>query len=255
MEVLMALFLFLKTGERFATQETAGPVLSELTAYVGQRIGATMEPRVFNEPARAVELCARQKPRAGIVTPGFYLAYRKALGMQPLLEVHREQVEAERYVLVARKTNGTPPTDWTGKTIATTLAAEERYVRGVILQDKLGQELRLEPVRNVEDSLFDLVEDAADAPDAVLVEEAAWKVFVADPEFDSRLAVVFRSEELPRDLVVSFSDSPDPALVTTLRQMSDEEEGRRILRSIRVACFTPVNMERLEHAERLFHAR
>lgn len=255
MDVLMALFLFLKTGERFATQEMAGPVLSELTTYVSERIGTPLEPRVFNEPARAVELCARQKPRVGIVTPGFYLAYRKALGMHPLLEVHREQVDTERFVLVTRKTNGATPPDWAGKTIATTLAAEERYVRGVILQDRFGNELRLEPVRNVEDSLFDLAEEAADAPDAVLVEEAAWKVFAADPEFESRLTVVFRSEELPRDLVVSFSDASEPTLVSALQEMVDGEIGRRILQSIRVACFAPVNTDRLERAERLYHAR
>lgn len=255
MEILVALFLFLKTGERFATDEVAGPALAELTKYVGEKIGANLQPRVFNEPARALEWCARERPRVGIVTPGFYLAYRKALAMRPLLEVHREQVDAERYVLVVRKTNGGLPADWTGKSIATTLAAEERYVRGVILQDKFGSELRLVPVQNVEDALFDLVEDAPNAPDAVLVEEAAWKVFAADPEFDSRLTVAFQSTELPRDLVVSFSEAPDPQLVRTLQHMADDVAGRRILQGIRVASFAPVDTDRLNHAAQLFHGR
>jgi len=34
-------FLFLKTGERFATQEIAAPTVSGLTAYIGEKVAGT----------------------------------------------------------------------------------------------------------------------------------------------------------------------------------------------------------------------
>jgi hypothetical protein len=74
--ILVLAFLFLKTGEKFATQEAAGPTVSAFTAYVAEKIGdAKIEPQVLNDPKKAVEFVTGKKPALGIVTPGFYLAY------------------------------------------------------------------------------------------------------------------------------------------------------------------------------------
>jgi hypothetical protein len=215
-----------------------------------------LAPQVLNDPKKAVEFCAASKPPVGIVTPGFYLAYAKALGMEALLETKRTGVAAERYVVVTKKEAGD---DLTGKIIATTLASEERYVIGVILQDKFGRELRLKPVTDVEGAVFDLAEGARNAPDAVLLEEGAWKLYRDDPELGQKLKVVFESTEQPRDLIVVFR--PDvkglnvERLKTALRSMSESDEGRKILRSIRVEAFEDVNRERLSKAQALFHAK
>jgi hypothetical protein len=244
MELLAAIFLFLKTGERFATQETAGPAVAEFTSHLG-----AYEPRVMNDPVKAAEFCAAKKPALGIVTPGFYLAYGKALGMEPLLETKRAGIAAERFVVVAHKDSGE---DVTGKTVATTLAAESRYVIGVILRDRFGRELRLKPVRDAESAIFDLAEGAKDAADAVLVEEAGWKVFEADAELAGKLRVVFRSEELPRDLVVSFGCADAGKVAAMLKDMTASEAGQKILRSIRVEAFVDVDRQRLSKAGELF---
>jgi len=130
-------FLFLKTGEKFATQEVAGPTVAGLTAYVGEKVaGSTnaFEPRVMNDPVKAAEFSGKSKPALGIVTAGFYLTYAKALGMEPLLETRRTGVKEERYVLVARKDASDELSKLEGKTIATPLAGEQRYVIGVVLQ-------------------------------------------------------------------------------------------------------------------------
>ncbi len=251
----LAIFLFLKTGEKFATQEMAGPTVSELTNYLGNHAGLKCEARVVNQPAAALELCGKEKPPVGIVTPGFFLTYQKALAMEPVLEVRRENVAAERFVLVARKDVSVKPADWTGKTIATTLAAEERYVKGVILRDQFGSEIRLAAVGSAEDAIFDLVEGAKGAADGVLVEEAAWAMFAADPELGGQLKVVFQSDELPRDLVVRFGETDATAVRSALTAMNENEAGRRILASIRVEKFAPVDSARLEQAQRLFHGK
>lgn len=252
----VAFFLFLKTGEKFATQEAAGASVAQLTTYAGDKLDVKFQPRVLNDPKKAVEFCAASKPLLGVVTPGFFLAYAKALGMEALLETKRTGVVAERYVVVAKKDKGD---DLTGKIIATTLAGEERYVIGVILQDKFSRELRLKPVTDVEGAVFDLVEGAKDAADAVMLEEGAWALFRDDAELGPKLKVVFQSAELPRDLVVVFRSGAGNLDVektkAILKAMSGDEAGKPVLRSIRVESFDDVNRERLSKAEALFHAK
>ncbi len=255
MHLLLVIFLFLKTGEKFATQDVAGPTVAELTSALGKQLSEPVEPRVLNDPGKAVELCAKDKPAVGIVTPGFFLTYQKALGMEPLLEVHRAGIVAERFLLVAKKDASEKLADWTGKTIATTLAAEERYVKGVVLADKLGNELRVVPTGSVEDAVFDLVEGAKTAADGVLVEEAAWKVFAEDPELGPQLKVIYKSDELPRDLVVKFHTLDAEKVKAALLALSGDEAGQKILGSIRVEKFEPVNAPRLEQATKLFHGQ
>ncbi len=250
--ILLVGFLFLKTGEKFATQETAGPTVKALTEYVG---GPEMQPQVFNDPGKAVEYCAANKPALGIVTPGFYLTYAKALAMEPVLETKREGVAVERWVLIALKDATDDLAGWQGKTIATPIAAEQRYVLSVVLAGKLGDEVRLKATMDVEGSVFDLVEEAKGAADAVLMEEAAWKLFEGDGELGSKLKVIYRSDDLPRDLVVIFGDADAGKTVKTLKELAGSEEGKKILRSIRVEAFTDVDPDRLARARKLFNGQ
>ncbi len=257
MKIFFALaFLFLKTGERFATQETAGPTVAEFTAYVAKQLdGVTFEPRVLNDPAKAAEYVTTKKPALGIVTPGFYIAYAKALGMEPLLEVQRQQVTDERYVVVTRRdADGS----LTGKTLATTLAGEERFVLGVMLQDKWS-EVRLKPVADVELAAFDLVEKTKNAADAVLMEESTWAVLAKDEELGSQLKASFRTEILPGALVVFFpahAGNLAPAkAAAVLKGLSATDAGRQMLTSIRVEKFTDIDQPRLTKAEGHFHGK
>ena len=253
-------FLFLKTGEKFASQEIAGPTVAGLTAYVGGKVaGSTnaFEPRVMNDPVKAAEYCARSKPALGIVTAGFYLAYAKALGMEPLLETKRLGLKEERYALVARRDAGDDLAKFQGRTIATPLADEQRYVIAVILQGRLGEEVRLRPTMDVESAIFDLAEGATNATAAVLLETAAWGLFKDDPESGGKLKVIYQSDELPRDLVVAFPAATGAfnldKVKQVLKDIGGSEPGQRILRSIQVESFTDIDQNRLSKAEKLFH--
>ncbi len=255
-------FLFLKTGEKFATQEIAGPTVEALTAYVGDKVAGTtnaFEPRVMNDPVKAAEFCGRSKPALGIVTPGFYLTYAKALGMEPLLETKRIGLKEERFVLVTRKEANDDLTKLEGKTIATPLANEQWYVTSVILQSKLGEEIRLKPTMDVEGAVFDLAEGGKNATDAVLLESGAWDLFKDDPESGGKLKVLYQSDELPRDLVVVFGPAGGTLNIDKVKQalkdMSGTEAGQKVLRNIQVESFTDINQSRLSGAEKLFHGK
>jgi ABC-type phosphate/phosphonate transport system substrate-binding protein len=243
--LVAAAFLFLKTGEKFATQETAGEAVSGLTKYLSENAGTSFEPRVMNDPVKATQFSAAKKPAAGIVTPGFYLAYGKALGMEPILETRRQNVPEERFVLVAKKDTGEDP-----KIVATTLAGEERYVLSVILK----REARLKQISDAEAAVFDIVEGVKDAPAGVLMEAAQWDAFKDDPELGPKLRVVFQTEPLPGSLVVVFRDTKVDAekLKSVLKAMSESDPGKTILRSIRVESFVDVDKERLARAEAKF---
>jgi hypothetical protein len=254
--VLLA-FLFLKTGERFATQETAGQTVGEFTACVAKAVGdVQFQPRVLNDPQNAVEYCQRMKPPVGIVTPGFYLAYQKALDMEPLLEVRRQKITTERYVVVVKKgVEGDGLDAVKGKGLATTLAVEERYVIGVILQDKVA-EMRLKQITDTEGAVFDLIEGTKEAAGAVLMEEAVWQAMEKDEELGPKLKVAYRSEELPGALVVSFRTNTGKLDLCKFKEamasMNKSEEGRKTLGSIRVESFDKLNEERLKRAQESF---
>jgi hypothetical protein len=255
-------FLFLKTGEKFATQEIAGPTVGGLTTYVGEKVdGKTNEftPVVMNDPVKAAEFCGRSKPAVGIVTAGFYLTYAKALGMEPLLEVKRIGVKEERQALVVRKDMGDDLSKLEGKTIATPLAGEQRYIVGVILQGKLGEEIRLKQTMDVEGAIFDLAEGGKNAADAVLLETGAWDLFKDDPDSGGKLKVVYESDELPHDLVVLFGTKSggmeSDKLKQALKDMASNADGQNILRNIRVESFTDIDQTRLSKAEKLFYGK
>lgn len=254
--MLVVAFLFLKTGEKFATQEMAGQTVAEFTACVAKAMGdVSFDPCVLNVPVKAVEFCATKKPAVGIVTPGFYLAYQKALDIEPLLEVRRQEVPAERHVVVVRKSAGDGLDALRGQVLATTLSAEERYITGVILQDKVP-ELRLKAVTDIEGALFDLVEGAKDAAGAVLMEETAWQVMAKDEELGPKLKTAYRSEELTGALVVAFRGNVGKLdlckVKGALTSMSKSAEGRQALGTIRVEAFEPVNEPRLTKAQESF---
>ena len=83
MNILLALaFLFLKTGEKFATQETAGPTVAMFTHYLG-----AYEPQVLNDPAKAVEFCTAKKPP--LRTPGKPAPQPKSRQPQPAVRKQR----------------------------------------------------------------------------------------------------------------------------------------------------------------------
>ena len=241
--LLAAGFLFLKTGEKFATQEAAGPTVATLT----QQLGGDYEPHIFNDPAKAIDYVAKSKPAAGIVTPGFYLTYAKALGMVPVMEVKRQKVAVERYVLVMKKAAGIEA----AKTIVRPLAAEQVYVMSVVLQNKLGDELHLKLTLDVEGAVFDLVDGGKNAADAVLLEEATWQVLKADAEIGEKLKAVFTSDELPANLVVTFAGKADGEKLKGALKATPPE----ILNSIRVEAFTDVDTARLKRAEERFHGK
>ncbi len=129
----------------------------------------------------------------------------------------------------------------------------------VILQGKLGHELHFEESADPEEALFALVEKTTDAAEVVLVPQVLWELYSEDPDLQGSLQLAYSSEDLPHDLLVIFGDHPSAlaaeTLSTTVTAMNDDEEGKQVLQSIRVARFAPIDQERLERARQLFDGK
>jgi ABC-type phosphate/phosphonate transport system substrate-binding protein len=112
---------------------------------------------------------------------------------------------------------------------------------------------------DVEGAVFDLADGAKNAADAVLLEAGAWNVFKDDPDFGGKLKVLYQSGELPRDLVAAFGPRTDAArddkVKKILKDMSADENGRKILRSIQVESFVDVDTARLSIVEKQFYGK
>lgn len=253
-------FAFLKTGEKYATQEQAGGSVEALAGHVaGQMTGSTnlFLARIFNSPAKTIEFVSTKKAVAGMVTPGFFFTYAKTLGMEPVLETKMTGIAADRYVLVARKDTVKQLADLNGRTIATQLADEQRFVLGVLLQDKLSPETRLKLVTDPESAVFALMEKAADAADAILIEETTWTgLFADDKEATASLHVVHQSDTVPSSLVVVFRPNIGSFDVdkfkAALTGMKSTDTGKAILRNVRVESFNDIDHERLDRCQKLF---
>ena len=162
-------------------------------------------------------------------------------------------------MLVVRKDGPADLASLEGKTIATPLAGEQLYVVGVVLQGKLGEEIRLQQTMDVEGSVFDLAEGSKKAADAVLLEAGAWDLFKDDPDSGGKLKVLYQSDALPHDLVVMFAPKSDAVntdkLKQVLKDMSGNADGQKVLQSIRVDSFVDIDQARLSQAEKLFHGK
>jgi hypothetical protein len=255
-------FLVLKTGEKLATDEIAGPTVAGLTKYLGQKLGQSDDffaPKIENEPEKALAIARANKPLAGIVTPAFYFSHRETLPMHVAAEVRRIGLPAERYAVVVHEQFEGDLESLRGKTIATTLVAEKQYVARVILQGKLGDDVALAASTDLDATVIDIAEKVEGAPIAALLDLATWDFYRRDAQLGPQLKAVFQSDVLPRDLVVVFTQSQNgldaASFQSAVLAMDKDAEGRAILRSIRVETFDEVDRGRLRRAEQLFHGQ
>jgi ABC-type phosphate/phosphonate transport system substrate-binding protein len=112
---------------------------------------------------------------------------------------------------------------------------------------------------DVEGAVFDLAEGSKKTADAVLLETGAWDLFKDDPDSGGKLKVLYQSEELPHDLVVAFASKSEVVnldkLKQVLRDMNGNEDGQKVLQSIRVDSFVDIDSGRLSKAEKQFYGK
>ncbi len=232
-------FVILKTGERFAVQEKAEDVLADFGGWVAPRVGqAALVGRITNRPDEALARVRETKPLFAIVSPAFYLEHRETLGMALLAQTRRNGLATERYAVLAAKGGPKAP-----KRLSTSLASEDAYVRKVALAGGPAS-CELVPSNWVGDDVAAIAEEDPEAPEAVLVDRATLEFFRKDEVLWGALEVVFESEDLPPDVVVAFSWTPEDARVklsAALLHMKEDVRGREVCGTLQTDGFGPVD--------------
>ena len=116
--------------------EVATGLMNRLTRYLTQKTSLRGLAAVYyNVPKDAVSAEEEAPFAFGLVSLGFYLKYREALELTPLLEV----VPPERYYLLALKTTGGAQSrDLAGKAVVGGALYEMEFLRRVVFADRAG---------------------------------------------------------------------------------------------------------------------
>lgn len=256
-------YLMVKLGDEAATREMAGGFLSRMSAWLEARVsrfeGREVRGSIANREDPALEILRERNPALAFVPAGFYLEHLAPdeRGARPVAQIPRFGASVDRYYLVAPEDGATSLEDLRSRTVRTRFAYDEEYLRRVVFPDDFrpGSAFRLEPADNLADEMFFLLEGGDRGPEAVLLDEELKRFFEDDDMVWPEVRVVWRSEPLPRDLVVvlgSWSDAEAAGLRESLLSMSGTVEGREVLGLMDSSGFEPVREDLLERARRAY---
>lgn len=233
-------YVVLKTGERFASQERAAQVLSEFGGWVAPRVGqAGLAGRITNKPEEAISLVRDGKPLFAIVSPAFYLEHREELGMAVVAQTRRRGLATEKYAVVVAKGAKADLSK-----VSTSVAAEEKYLRKVVLAGGAAAQAALASSAWVGDDVAAMAEKDPDAPHAVLLDAATTAFFREDPVVWGEVEVAWESDDLPPDAVVVFSWTPADArtkLAAALLAMKEDVRGKAVCGQMQTDGFGAVD--------------
>jgi len=239
--------------------EQARPTMDGFAAAVALRAGweAGALAAVYHEQEDA-GLAALAEPRAALalVPLPFFLKHRKTLDLDPLLEVIPVSGENEVWSLVARKGAVRGPEDLAGWELTGIPGYAPGFVRRVALDSWTGlpEDVRIRSSSRV---LSDLRRAVQGEPVAVLLDGAQAAALGALP-FASDLEVVARSAGLPGSLLCNvgqrFSAGRAEPLKRVLLDLDQDEPGREVLASLRIARFQGIDGPTLQRIESAFES-
>ena len=190
------------------------------------------------------------KPVAGIVTPSFWLIWRKEFDLRPILFTRRHGERSEKYAIIARKGSGLRLMEMKGKTIATSNPEEAQYIKLVAFPELTAS---FKPEENLADAVLAITEKDPVASNAVLADRATRRFFEEDPLTWPELEVAGESDPLPPDLVVVFGKNApegfEAKLKDTLLGITKDEAGRKACAAIQTDGFGEVDAELMKRAE------
>ncbi len=258
-------FLMVKYGDESAQQEIAAEFLQKLATYLQNNIelfhGKKVRGRITNTPQQAEALLTKHQPALAFVPPAFYLAHLQSDSRHavPVLQIPRFGKQTETYYLVTHQTGPESLHALQGHTVRTTFALDLEYLRTVVFPDDHapGDFFELEGADNLADEVFLLIENATGGPGAIaaasalLFDEELKQFFEDDEMVWPELKIIWQSNPLPRDLVVTIGPDWSEASRQQLRQallnMPADESGAEILALMQSSGFAPVDKKTLEY--------
>lgn len=248
----------------------AEPIMQTFGSYIGERLERRVRPAYFNELKQAQDWLAQGKPRHGILSLSLYLRWRKEHGLRVVAHAEREGKGTGRYHLLVpassklKSLQDLPE----GACVWSAHLDDPRFASRVVFGGKLGvkdvwregkalpglPEGRVRVVSSTR-ALSALRRMQQGKPykgnpvDAVLVDDTSWQGLQELKRFKGVFRVLYASPPLPTAPVVSFGDVPEAEskrLGEVLGGMKDDDEGRKILKTLRATGFCPAQRKALE---------
>lgn len=261
-------FLLVKYGDEFATAERAAEFLSKLEHYLANRVSffahGNVRGWIANRPAQAVRLLEEHPPVLAFVPPGFWLQHLLSAqkASAPVARIPRFGSDSQKYYLVAKQGGISSLKELQGGKVATTFGVDWEYLKKVVFPPHFQpqREFQLEPVENLADEMFLILEESGEADmepekplaDALLLDEDLKLFFQEDEWVWPKLQILWTSETLIRDLVVTVGEEWNSSRTEELRKalfgMGADDVGRELLHLMQSSGFSEVDWELMEIA-------
>ncbi len=196
----------------------------------------------FNRAEDALAHIAAHRPGFILTTPGFFLAQRESLGLEPLNQILLEGSDTHRYHIVAGKVGGPTSLDGIkGKSLAGAPLAEPEFVERVVLggQFRFGTDLTACQGR----ALSSLRKLCRGDLDAVILDDTEHRGLPSLP-FAGDLATIWSSPPLPNTGIFAVAGTANPddakALLAATADFCSGEEGSAICETYGISGFRPV---------------
>ncbi len=245
-------FVIVQPGYPGSTDEASGFIGELSRALAGSGGPRGLKGRYHNQAAAAIESIETARPRVAIVSLGFYLGQRSRFRFEPLLESR----PLERFYLAAKKGEGSKLDGLKGQSVAGTPLQEMDLVARILFGagSAAAADVKLWKVEPSAGSSKAIRDTARGKVKAVLLNEREHRVLGAYSA-GRELEVIHTTEELPTALVVSLGgeeEKPARAFAEALRRLPEGDEGRKLVATMGIEGFAPIDRERLAKLQERF---
>jgi hypothetical protein len=259
-------FLMVNPGNEAATPDRAEDFLARMGRYLHDAVPALQDRPVrgwITNRRDSAQTYLSRNPVLAFVPPSVYLEHLRGpeRAATPVVEIPRFDATAQRYHLVVPKNGPSGLDALRGGLVRVPEGADPTYLSRIVLPPSFqpGPDVQLETAENMNDEVFLMTEGPLgdeQPADALLLDSDLKHFFETDDLVWPKLKIIWTSEPLPRDLVVTLGPSWDAAsrqaLTDTLLQMSQNDTGAKLLELMNSSGFRPVQEERLSEVVRQY---
>jgi hypothetical protein len=210
---------------------------------------------VYYETERGgLDRLAADDAAMALVPLPFFLQHGAALGLKPRLDTERDSGATEVWTLVAKKGAIASPASLEGWELTGKPGYAPAFVRGPVLRDwgVVPATARI----SFSAAILSVLRRATAGEKIAAVLDGEQTASLPSLPFATDLEIVARSRPLPASVLSIVRDHLAPAeaegLTKALLRLHETEEGKEVLKTMKMKRFLPVDAKRIEAVQRAF---
>lgn len=233
---------------------SAKNVMEDFASTLNKISTAEIKATYFPSEKSALQFVHSNKPQIGIVSPAFYLKYRKRYNLNLQLQV-REQGKLQKHYLIIVNQNS-PARDLAslrGATVASNFFYEPELLSLLFFNNKDGWQKNYR-VRTTRRPYTSLRRMSKGRMDAVIVDTFQWRVLRPILERAGyKMRILAKSPPVPTFPVVSFGHN-GKTILRALRNLQRDSQGQQLLKTFSIDGFTFSNYNDFYRLENMWDA-